>query len=56
MHNTIRRKAFTIPEELAEWITLYAFRSRGKVTQSQIATEALERFRYENPMPEVSDK
>jgi len=51
----MRRKAFNLPEDLAQWINNYAFRCRGKLTQSQIATKALEAFREKNPTPEDCD-
>lgn len=50
-----RRKAFNLPEDLAEWLNTYVFRCRGKITQSEIATNALEAFRKDHPLPEPND-
>jgi hypothetical protein len=53
MSKESRRKTFKIPEELAEYINVYAFRMRGRMTQSQLATKALEQFRKDNPLPDL---
>jgi hypothetical protein len=55
MMQRFRRKAFNLPEDLAQWVNTYAFRSRGRMTQSQIATKALEAFQKENPLPPAND-